>query len=75
MEDGTGFFLGFGIVALVLALVGLVLYIWSIVWVYNDANRRGKPGLIIAILVALFAWPFGLILWMLVRPNHPNRTY
>lgn len=75
MEDGSGIFLGLGVVALMIALIGLVLYIWSIVWVYKDANRRNKPGLIIALLIALFAWPLGLVLWLIIRPDHTQRTY
>ena len=41
MDD---FFASFGLIGIVVALVVLVLYIWSIVWAYYDANRRGKTG-------------------------------
>ena len=70
MENGDGsFFFGLGIIGIVLALVVLVLYIWSIIWAYNDAERRGKPGWLVAILVALLSWPLGLLLWLLFRPK------
>jgi hypothetical protein len=69
-QGGDGFFFGFGIVGLLLALVLLALYIWSIVWAYNDAERRGKSGVLVALLVALLSWPLGLLLWVLFRPNH-----
>ncbi|WP_162054865.1 hypothetical protein [Pontibacter pamirensis] len=61
--------LGFGIFGLILGLVLLVLYFWSIVWSYKDAERRGKPGWLVAIVVAFLAWPIGLLLWLLIRPS------
>lgn len=69
-QNGDGFFFGLGIVGLLLALVVLALYIWSIIWAYNDAERRGKSGVLVAILVALLSWPLGLLLWILFRPSN-----
>ncbi len=52
-----------------LILLPLVaLYGWRLVWVYRDAEARGRRGLLIALLVALFAWPFGLVIWLVARP-------
>ncbi|WP_299758278.1 hypothetical protein [uncultured Pontibacter sp.] len=67
MED---FFLGFGIFGILFGLVLFVVYLWSIVWAYKDAEKRGKPGWIVAIVVAFLAWPIGLLLWILIRPNN-----
>lgn len=61
--------LGLGIVGIILALVVFIIYIWSIFWAYKDAERRGKPGWLVAIVVAFLAWPIGLILWLVVRPS------
>jgi hypothetical protein len=47
------FWAGFGIIGIIIGLVLLVLYCWSVVWAYKDANRRGKPGWLVAILVAI----------------------
>jgi hypothetical protein len=70
MENGTGdFFAGFGILWLVLGLIVAGLYIWSIVWAYNDGERRGKPGWLVALLVALVSWPLSLLIWLLFRPD------
>jgi hypothetical protein len=70
MENGTGdFFAGFGILWLVLGLIVVGLYIWSIVWAYNDGERRGKPGWLVALLVALVSWPLSLLIWLLFRPD------
>jgi hypothetical protein len=69
------FWAGFGIIGIIIGLVLLVLYCWSVVWAYKDANRRGKPGWLVAILVALMSWPLGLVLWLLFRPNTTNLSH
>lgn len=55
------------IVAAVIILILAAIYIASLVWVYRDANRRGKSGVLVALLVALISWPIGLLVWLLVR--------
>ncbi|MDX5437213.1 MAG: hypothetical protein LPK03_08460 [Pontibacter sp.] len=70
MDD---FFLGFGLIGMIFGLLLFIVYIWSIVWAYKDAEQRGKPGWIVAIVVAFLAWPLGLLLWLLIRPN--DRRY
>ena len=72
MEPMGDFFLGMGIIGIVLGLVVLIVYLWSILWSSKDAERRGKPGWLVALVVAFLAWPIGLLLWLLVRPD--NRT-
>jgi Na+-driven multidrug efflux pump len=57
----------FIIIALIVGLVFFVIYIVSLVWVYRDAERRGKSGILVALLVALISWPIGLLVWLLVR--------
>lgn len=47
----------------------IILYLWSIVWSFRDATLRGKNGFAVATLVALFAWPFGLLFWTIIRPE------
>ncbi len=47
----------------------LILYIWSILWAYNDANKRGRSGCLVALLVLLLTWPVGLIIWLIFRPE------
>ncbi|MBD0254668.1 MAG: hypothetical protein ICV83_03025 [Cytophagales bacterium] len=68
MEDERIIF-GFGIFWFLVALAALILYVWSIIWSYRDAERRGKPGWLVALLVALFSWPLSLIIWFLFRPG------
>ena len=64
------------VIALVSVLAGLFvlfLYIWSLVWVYGDAERRGKSGCLVAILAALVQWPLSLLVWLVFRPETPYR--
>lgn len=68
MEDERIIF-GFGMFWLVVGLVGLIVYIGSIIWAYRDAERRGKPGWLVALLVALLSWPLSLLVWVLFRPG------
>ncbi len=62
-----------GVILLILAtLVGIaifVVYIVTIIWSYGDAEKRGKSGCLVAILVAFLSWPLGLIIWLVARPN------
>ncbi len=48
------------------ALLMLILYIASLVWVYQDFEKRGKTGCLWLLLV-FFTWPFGLIAYYLLR--------
>ncbi len=50
------------------ALVYLGLYIGSLLWLYEDARRRGSAGWALVALIGLFFWPVGLFIWLLVRP-------
>jgi hypothetical protein len=63
------------IVLFVASAVMLVLYVWSIAWAYGDAESRGKPGCLVALLVMLLSWPLGLILWIVFRPENGRRRY
>ena len=69
---------GLGIAALIgLGIVGiifLVAYIWSIIYAYNDAERRGWNGLLIVLLVAIVSWPISFIVYLIIRPKNEVRT-
>jgi hypothetical protein len=56
---------------LVLLLIGI--YLWSLSWLYSDAERRNNSGCLMVILVGIFAWPIGLVVWYFARPS-PKRT-
>jgi hypothetical protein len=74
MDNSWDLFSGFGIAALIIGILILVVYIWSVVWAYKDAEQRGKPGWLVALLVALLSWPLGLIIWVIFRPD-ASRQY
>ncbi len=48
------------------AVLMMVLYIVSLVWVYKDSEKRGKTGCLWLLLVC-FTWPFGLLAYYLLR--------
>lgn len=58
-------FLGF-----VFCIAIIILYAWSIIWGYKDAVARGKNGLAVAVLIAIFSWPLGLLFWSIIRPDN-----
>lgn len=45
------------------------IFCGSIAWAWRDAGQRGKPGWAAALLVGLGFWPFGLLMWILFRPE------
>lgn len=47
----------------------LALYFGSVFWAYQDAEKRGKSGCLVSLLVLLATWPVGLIIWLLIRPG------
>ena len=49
----------------------LALMLWSVIWAYGDAERRGKSGCLVALIVLLVSWPLGLIIWLVFRPDYP----
>jgi hypothetical protein len=64
---------GIGAIFLFLfAFAGLALLIVSLVWAYTDAERRGKSGCLVALLVLLLNWPVSLLLWLVFRPERKD---
>ena len=47
-------------------VIFLVLWIGSLIWVYQDAEKLGKSGCI-WLLLLWFTWPIGLIAYLVVR--------
>ena len=58
-----------GPIELAVILMGPVLYVMSIIWAYRDGERRGKNGLLVAILVAVAIWPLSILIWIFIRPS------
>lgn len=53
-----------------LFLVTFTVWISTLVWVYRDAERCGKPGILVALLVGLLFWPVGLLVWLILRQDY-----
>jgi hypothetical protein len=64
MHDAAIFLL---IVPLVVVMLGVL--IGSLVWTYQDAEKRGKSGWLIVFMVFLCNWPFSLLIWLAFRPE------
>jgi uncharacterized membrane protein len=45
------------------------LMVWSLIWAYNDAEKRGKSGWLVVLLVLLMNWPISLLMWLVFRPD------
>lgn len=54
------------IFGIIFGILMLVLYLGSLVWLYQDAQGRGKTGCL-WVLIVFFTWPFGLIAYILLR--------
>ncbi|MBF8282732.1 MAG: hypothetical protein A2W37_05960 [Chloroflexi bacterium RBG_16_63_12] len=54
------------ILGICLGIVMLVLLAASLVWVYLDAQKRGKTGCL-WLLIAFFTWPFGVVAYLVLR--------
>ena len=53
-----------------LALAALIVWVAIMVWVYKDAEKRGMSGVVWG-LVVFFVHFIGLLIYFLVRANHP----
>jgi serine/threonine protein kinase len=54
----------------IILLPVFTVWISTLVWVYRDAERCGKPGILVALLVGLLVWPVGLLVWLILRQDY-----
>lgn len=70
-------FRGFGFLhwfpTFIIPLALLLLWVYVIVWVYRDAERKGMNGLLWSLLV-LIGNIIGVIVYLLIRSETPART-
>jgi hypothetical protein len=64
-DAGAMFGLGIAICAVVL-IIWFIVWILVAIWVYKDAEKRGKSGVLWLIIVILLGL-IGLIIWLVVR--------
>jgi hypothetical protein len=76
ISDEAAFFMGLGLtMCAIIILIPLIIAILLCIWIYKDAEQRGKSGVLwvlILILGSLFFSFIGLIIiiiiWLAVRP-------
>lgn len=51
---------------MLVGLAFLFLFVLSLVWVYRDAEGRGKTGCL-WLLICFFTWPFGVMAYIILR--------
>ena len=75
--EETAFFMGLGLITclIISIVVSLVIAILACIWIYKDAEKRGKQGILwvlLLILAAIFLSIIGLIIvivvWLAIRP-------
>lgn len=54
---------------LVVPLIGFVIGIILVIWVYNDAKARGDQNAVVWLLVVLFFHLAGFVIYLVVRPK------
>lgn len=59
------------VVMVILALVGAVVWVWMLIWVYRDAKSRGKEPVLWVLIVAVLGL-VGFIIYYVLR-NEPER--
>jgi hypothetical protein len=54
---------------MILVITVPVLWFASGVWIARDADKRGKPGGLVALLALVLCWPISLLVWIALRPE------
>ena len=75
-SEEEAFFMGLGLtMCIMIVIIPLVIAILACIWIYKDAEKRGKSGglwVLILILASLFLSFLGLIIviivWLVIRP-------
>jgi len=58
-------------IIVILALVGVAVWVWMLIWVYRDAKSRGKEPVLWVLIVAVLGL-VGFIIYYVLR-NEPER--
>ena len=46
----------------------IVIFLATLVWAWQDAQRRGKNGFVVVLFLLLTGWPLSFIWWFFLRP-------
>jgi Na+/proline symporter len=58
------------VILLLIFLGAVALWVWSGIWASRDATKRGKPGILVGLLVMFISWPISLLVWIALRPEN-----
>ncbi len=83
-SEEAAFLFGFGLtICLIIVIIPTIIAILVAVWIYKDAEKRGKSGILWVILLLLASFLFSfigfiivLIVWFAIRPpigGEPNK--
>ena len=75
-DEDVGLLFGLGLaVCLIIIIVPLIIAILACIWIYKDAEKRGKSGAlwVILLLVGSFVFSFigfivVIVIWLAIRP-------
>ena len=56
-----------------IAIIGF--FIFSIIWIYKDSQKRNKNGFIAALFILLTGWPLSFLWWFWIRPSLKNENH
>jgi hypothetical protein len=70
MDDGKS--IGDYILAFAVGIPFVLLFLGTVYMAARDAQARGKPAALVALLVFL-TWPMGLIMWVIFRPDEKDQ--
>ena len=62
----------FGFLSLLSIILSLVVYVLLGIWIYKDAEKRKKSG-VLWLLVYLLTGILGIIIWLIVRPKETKK--
>jgi len=65
-----GIFLSF--LTLLSIVLSLIVYVLLAIWIYKDAEKRKKSG-ILWLIVYLLTGILGIIIWLIVRPKETKK--
>lgn len=57
---------------LIVISIAFLVILGISIWVYRDAERRGKSGCLVVIIVLALGGPLGLFAWLVFRPRHED---
>jgi len=63
----------FGSVCCIVILIPIIIAILIAIWVYRDAESRGMSGILWLLVVIFVPYFIGLIVYLVVRRDHPKR--